>query len=78
MRMQYFIFLSGLILFSFLYGTEPIQLKGCVMGEEGTPVTGASIMVKGSKAGTVTDSAGRFFMDRFKIAGYPAGVCHRL
>jgi hypothetical protein len=58
--MQYFIFLSGLILFSFLCGTEPIQLKGCVMGEEGTPVTGASIMVKGSKAGTVTDSAGRF------------------
>jgi hypothetical protein len=62
MRLQY-ILLSGLILFSFLYGTQPVLLKGRVTDHAGKAVTSATIKVKGSKTGTTADSTGRFSLN---------------
>lgn len=39
---------------------ENLTLKGLVLDEAGMPVIGASVMIKGSKTGTVTDLNGRF------------------
>jgi hypothetical protein len=66
MRLQY-ILLSGLILFSFLYGTQPVLLKGRVTDHAGKAVTSATIKVKGSKTGTTADSTGRFSLSVTKI-----------
>ncbi|HJW17398.1 MAG TPA: carboxypeptidase-like regulatory domain-containing protein [Flavisolibacter sp.] len=63
MRLQYPLILSTMILFLFIQGKTPIQLKGHVFNEEDKPVTGAHIMVKGSKSGTITDSTGSFSLN---------------
>lgn len=40
--------------------TQAAQLKGQVVGSNGEPIIGATIMVKGTKNGTVTDFDGNF------------------
>ncbi|MBO5049503.1 MAG: carboxypeptidase-like regulatory domain-containing protein, partial [Oscillospiraceae bacterium] len=36
------------------------RISGTVVDEHGEPVIGASVMIKGSKTGTVTDVDGKF------------------
>ena len=38
-------------------------MKGVIEGEDGTPLDGASIMVKGSNKGAITDKMGEFTLD---------------
>ncbi|MDR0414993.1 MAG: SusC/RagA family TonB-linked outer membrane protein [Prevotellaceae bacterium] len=38
------------------------QVSGIVVDETGVPVTGASVLIKGTSTGTLTDSEGRFAM----------------
>jgi hypothetical protein len=66
MRLQYVI-LSGLILLCFLYGIQPVLLKGRVTDHGGKAILSATIIVKGSKTGTTADSAGRFSLGVTKI-----------
>src|SRR6476659_6454946 len=66
MRLQYVI-LSGLILLCFLNGIQPVLLKGRVRDHGGKAILSATIIVKGSKTGTKTDSAGRFSLGVTKI-----------
>ena len=40
------------------------KVTGKVIGEDGEPVIGASIIVKGTTVGTVTDFDGNFELDR--------------
>ena len=41
-------------------GHEPFKVKGQVVDEQNQPVIGATVMVKGTKQGTVTDMDGNF------------------
>ena len=41
-------------------GNEMIQVKGKVMTEDGTPLTGANVILKGTTNGTVVDRQGEF------------------
>ncbi len=43
--------------------TTFMKLKGTVTDEEGQPLVGASIVIKGTKKGTATDSKGEFTLD---------------
>lgn len=40
-----------------------IPITGTVLAADGTPLPGASVKIKGSKSGTVTDGAGRFMIN---------------
>ncbi|UYQ94701.1 SusC/RagA family TonB-linked outer membrane protein [Chitinophaga horti] len=46
----------------------PISIYGSIVGEDGNPVIGATIMVKGHTARTIADEHGRF-----TLTGIPAG-----
>ncbi|MDP1763231.1 MAG: TonB-dependent receptor [Sediminibacterium sp.] len=39
---------------------QPVKISGRILGADGTPVAGASVMVKGSKNGTAANSNGQF------------------
>lgn len=59
---KYFLYvavLMAIIITAFAY-TANIQLTGRVVDEAGAPISGASINIKGTRTGTVTDSAGTF------------------
>src|SRR6186997_2911985 len=50
-----------LILFTaFKAQAQPSQITGTITGENGEPLTGASVKVKGTNAGASTDSSGFF------------------
>lgn len=38
-------------------------VKGCIKDENGDPIIGASILVKGTTTGTITDADGRYSLD---------------
>jgi TonB-linked SusC/RagA family outer membrane protein len=40
--------------------TPPVQIKGTVVDENGLPMQGVSVLIKGTKAGTQTDKDGNF------------------
>ena len=47
------------------------KVTGKVVGEDGEPVIGASIIVKGTTVGTVTDFDGNFTLASFPQLFYP-------
>ncbi len=57
--MKHFILLL-LILCSSTAFSQSIQVTGTIADEQGNPVAGASILVKGKVTGTVTDASGKF------------------
>jgi TonB-linked SusC/RagA family outer membrane protein len=62
--MQKLTMLAGLLILSLLGGKALAQggnpITGTVLDEKGAPLSGVSILVKGTTTGTTTDSAGRF------------------
>ena len=58
------ILLSGFVLLSFLWGQAMAQertVTGTVTSEEdGTPIPGVNVIIKGSSTGTVTDIDGKY------------------
>lgn len=54
------IFLVPFLLFSCLLFAQTRVFTGVVTDETGSPLTGASVMVKGAKTGTQTNDAGKF------------------
>jgi len=52
--------LFSLLFSSFLFAQEKLTVKGTVLIENNTPLAGASVKVKGSSGGTVTDADGKF------------------
>lgn len=48
------------MLFCILAAAQTRQISGKVTSPDGTPVEGATILLKGSKAGTSTDAHGNF------------------
>ncbi len=45
------------------YVSDDIVIKGTVKSEDGTPLIGASVIIKGTGSGTITDVDGRFQID---------------
>jgi len=45
-----------------IINAPPLDIRGRVLDEKGVPVVGASVMVKGTKTGTVTDEQGAFVL----------------
>ncbi|HHV84936.1 MAG TPA: hypothetical protein GXX42_03825 [Petrimonas sp.] len=44
--------------------TAQIQVRGTVMDENGEPTIGASVQIKGTAQGTVTDVSGNFTLSQ--------------
>lgn len=57
---KYFLFLITLIALAFTHKNQVINVKGKVVDELGKPIIGASVLLKGTKHGTVTSSNGSF------------------
>lgn len=55
---MFFLILTSLFLINFAWATETIT--GCVKDNNGYPIVGASIIIRNSKKGTLTDSNGCF------------------
>jgi TonB-dependent starch-binding outer membrane protein SusC len=64
--MKPFILLCTLLCFFTGAGCQTINLQGLVISEDGHPVPGASIYIKGSNRYTLSDSAGRFVLPAVK------------
>ena len=61
-------FLVGIFLFSQLSASaQQKSISGSVIGDDKAPIPGASIVVKGTTTGTVTDYDGKFSMKMKKI-----------
>ena len=50
--------------------TPPIQVRGVVLNENGRPLVGAGVTIKGQQMGVVTDDSGRF------IISIPSDIAH--
>jgi outer membrane receptor protein involved in Fe transport len=50
----------------------PLRIKGIITDEEGKPINGVTVAIKGTKKGTVSDSAGRFSIttERKKVLAF--------
>ena len=60
MKKRLLMFLAGLFL-SIGMAVAQTQVKGTVVSsEDGEPVVGASVMVSGTKTGSITDADGKF------------------
>lgn len=56
-------YLITVILIFGMFGFTNAQITGSVLDEEGTPLPGASIVIKGTTTGTTTDFDGNFTID---------------
>src|SRR4051812_34788160 len=63
MRKLYLFFLGICLIFSQAGFSQANSLSGIVQDASGSPIVGASVKVKGSKAGTVTDANGHFTLN---------------
>ncbi|MBF1586122.1 MAG: carboxypeptidase-like regulatory domain-containing protein, partial [Prevotella sp.] len=63
MEKRLLMFLAGLFL-SIGMAVAQTQVKGTVVSsEDGEPVVGASVMISGTKTGTITDAEGKFSLN---------------
>jgi TonB-linked SusC/RagA family outer membrane protein len=76
-KREHYRLIPKLILLCFLLSTIPhsgygraidISISGSVLNEQGQPVIGANILVKGTRSGTMTDVSGNF---KLQVAGTP-------
>ena len=58
MRRSLLLFMIGILAFSSLWAQGIIP--GRVTDEEGRPIAGVSVLIKGTKTGTITDKNGNF------------------
>src|SRR6476646_9711231 len=58
MRRSLLLFMIGILAFSSLWAQGIIP--GRVTDEEGSPIAGVSVLIKGTKTGTITDNNGNF------------------
>ena len=56
---RFFVFLFMLLATFSLASAQTIDIKGTVIDENGEPVIGASVMIKGTLKGDITDVSGR-------------------
>ena len=61
MKKKLTLFLS-LFLLGIMFATAQIQVSGIVEDEQGEPVVGATVLIKGTSQGAVTDFNGRFLL----------------
>ena len=66
MKLKFFVLMSLLLGFVTLASAQTIDIKGIVTEESGTPVIGASVMIKGTLKGEITDVDGRFALSGVK------------
>lgn len=66
MKLKFFALMSLLLGFVTLASAQTIDIKGIVTEESGTPVIGASVMIKGTLKGEITDVDGRFALSGVK------------
>lgn len=58
-----------------LASAQTIDIKGTVIDEKGEPVIGASVMIKGTLKGDITDVSGRFSLGGVKTTDKLAVSC---
>ena len=58
-----------------LASAQTIDIKGTVIDENGEPVIGASVMIKGTLKGDITDVSGRFSLGGVKTTDKLAVSC---
>ena len=63
---RFFVFLFMLLATFSLASAQTIDIKGTVIDENGEPVIGASVMVKGTLKGEITDVDGHFTLGGVK------------
>ena len=68
--------LSMCILHSFSYGQKTYQLKGTVVDEDNTPLTGASVVLYPPEIGAVTDDKGHFVFDELSKGNYTVEISY--
>ncbi|MFT7606899.1 MAG: hypothetical protein ACI8VT_004502, partial [Saprospiraceae bacterium] len=61
--MKQFTLVLMLVLFAVGYGLAQRTISGSIMDDEGEVLIGASILVKGTGSGTVTDIDGKYTID---------------
>lgn len=66
MKLKFFVLMSLLLGVVTLASAQTIDIKGIVTEENGTPVIGASVMIKGTLKGEITDVDGRFALSGVK------------
>ena len=66
---QHLLFLMGFVLLHLALQAQPVTIKGKVINkEDGKPIAGASVMIKGNSKGVMADDGGRFAVS---VAGLP-------
>ena len=66
MKLKFFVLMSLLLGVVTFASAQTIDIKGIVTEENGTPVIGASVMIKGTLKGEITDVDGRFALSGVK------------
>ncbi len=59
-----------------MLGADRTNLSGTVQDEQGAPITGASVVLKGTSLGTYTDSDGGFLIRNIRVQVYTIEVSH--
>jgi len=72
---RFFIFFLVFIFSSFYTLAQNVTLKGNVKDANGQPVAGASVILDGTKKGTITDAEGNY---KLLVAQSPVGTHHTL
>ena len=72
---RFFVFLFMLLATFSLASAQTIDIKGTVIDENGEPVIGASVMIKGTLKGDITDVSGRFSLGGVKTTDKLAVSC---
>lgn len=72
---RFFVFLFMLLATFSLASAQTIYIKGTVIDENGEPVIGASVMIKGTLKGDITDVSGRFSLGGVKTTDKLAVSC---
>lgn len=63
---------AGLV-FSFAVASlwaAPVKIKGVVRGDDNAPLPGASITLKGSHTGTISDANGNFTIEANRVPSW--------
>ncbi|MFW5761922.1 MAG: TonB-dependent receptor [Cyclobacteriaceae bacterium] len=66
-----FCILLGLLTFTWHASAQKLSLLGMVMSENGEPLSGSTVQIKGSSIGAITDLKGEFILE---VNQYPATV----